>query len=791
MRCSNLSLLYLVCLAFPVQAAQPNLSDISGTWSGLDKSTVANQLSSVVLTIEAVSNRSIAGTLVSTTVPYYTSDEPVTTPNSINGEYSPATGILRFHSLQDGLRSGPDMLAVFDENATAMAIIHTQNQAQRPPFIFYRGDEVRASLLALADLDPRSATAQSARKESSQQQRSQAKDAKAQYKQDTKDLNAQIAESVKARDTELTAELRAQMKALKKNYAARRVGGMTQSSGTSVCPEHVLAWANETENNGASLLRSNGFIELSNLFRPSIFAPYFDKPFTDLSAAELQDLITAMQGSCRRDGSALAKGGTRIPLGNVVSSRTGYGVTEAGLAGIAQELISGWYGRTSEPVLGEGSLDELRTFDTQGDPFLRMLWPDQVNAGRTALFTRIQDLIEENVSAQLESIAAGLKAGDVNALNDLHRLSSSLILHDLERSRAKRMGARLLEITDSGIAEHLEITRRRLQEIADPMERLFAGWDWYVTGVWALQNFAPYSPSVTPFWPVLGADREKAYRDLKSQLLAEIDAIESRPAAVAFGYDFKIDIDDLYSPTWLAINLKRLALVRSIDYEAHVIRVGEGPFGPNFTGAILLNAIYRYDLEQIADEDRLFHEAFISQTAGLTETPFAKLAELLAGGSGTGAEAKSWLKQEIRSSSMISPMLGFFVVSYEHIYPECMESDAIPFSKTTHFETVVTNGWGVETGRYSSGSSTEHWLINRRHAAAFEKLDGETNSPESIGFFGNLWGNQIQVDMRESLQFLSNSMRGLREAMQENGCNSAVMKKLDENMLKIYAAKFL
>jgi len=745
----------------------------------------------VVLTIEAVSNRSIAGTLVSTTVPYNTSDEPVTTPNSINGEYSPATGILRFHSLQDGLRSGPDMLAVFDENATAMAIIHTQNQARRPPFIFYRGDELRASLLALADLDPRSATAQSARKESSQQQRSQAKDVKAQYKQDTKDLNAQIAASVRARDTELTAELRAQMKALKKNYAARRVGGITRSSDTSVCPEHVLAWANETENNGASLLRSNGFIELSNLFRPNIFAPHFDKPFTDLSAAELQDLITAMQGSCRRDGSALAKGGTRIPLGNVVSSRTGYGVTEAGLAGIAQELISGWYGRTSKPILSDGPLQELQSFDIKGAPFLRLLWPAERNTAQTRLTTRIEDLIEENVSEQLESIAARLQAGDVDALNDLHRLSSSFILHALERSRAKKQGERLLEIVDSGIAEHLDVTRRRLQEIADPKARLLAGRDWYVTGAWALQNLAEHSPSVTPFWPVLGADREEAYRDLKSQLLAEIDAIESRPAAVAFGYDFKIDIDDVYSPTWLAINLKRLALVRSIDYEAHVIRVGEGPFGPNFTGAILLNAIHRYDLEQIADEDRLFHEAFISQTAGLPETPFVKLAELLTGGSGTGAEARSWLEKSIRDSSMISPMLGFFVVAYEHIYPECMDADAVEFEITTEFETVVTNGWGVETGRYSSGSTTEYYSINRRHAAVFKKLDGETNSPESIGFFGNLWGNQIQADMRESLQFLSNSIRGLRKAMQENGCNSAVMKRLDENMLKIYTAKFL
>ena len=61
MRNTTLSVLFLVCLAVPVQAAQPNLSDIAGTWSGLDKSTVASQLSSVVLTIEAGSGRTVRG----------------------------------------------------------------------------------------------------------------------------------------------------------------------------------------------------------------------------------------------------------------------------------------------------------------------------------------------------------------------------------------------------------------------------------------------------------------------------------------------------------------------------------------------------------------------------------------------------------------------------------------------------------------------------------------------------------------------------------------------------------
>ena len=104
--------------------------------------------------------------------------------------------------MKEGYRTGQSKLAVFDEDGTAMAIFHKSNQANQAPYILYQGDEVPASLLSLADLDPLSAAAQAARKESAQQQRSLAKDAKAQYQQDTKDLNAQIAASVRARDTE-------------------------------------------------------------------------------------------------------------------------------------------------------------------------------------------------------------------------------------------------------------------------------------------------------------------------------------------------------------------------------------------------------------------------------------------------------------------------------------------------------------------------------------------------------------------------------------------------------------
>lgn len=97
------------------------------------------------------------------------------------------------------------------------------------------------------------------------------------------------------------------------------------------------------------------------------------------------------------------------------------------------------------------------------------------------------------------------------------------------------------------------------------------------------------------------------------------------------------------------------------------------------------------------------------------------------------AEALWAIEQEIRRSSMINPLLGFFAVSYEYAYPDCMDANPVVFKKTTQFETVVKNGWGAELYRYPTGSFTQNNNINQRHAEAFRKLEGETSGPESVG----------------------------------------------------------
>ena len=60
---------------------------------------------------------------------------------------------------------------------------------------------------------------------------------------------------------------------------------------------------------------------------------------------------------------------------------------------------------------------------------------------------------------------------------------------------------------------------------------------------------------------------------------------------------------------------------------------------------------------------------------------------------------------------------------------------------------------------------------------------------EHAGFFAGIWGSALPDDMRKTLKFLEETMRGLRRAMREHPCDSPLIRKLDENMIRMYARK--
>ncbi|NIB40559.1 hypothetical protein HBA55_13240 [Pseudomaricurvus alkylphenolicus] len=731
----------------------------------------------------------IRGTIVSTIVPQHAQTEAVTTSYPINGEYNSNTGVLRYWRMNEGRRFGLDMVAIFNEEATAMAVVATKTPIL--PFVFHRGSEVRPSLKALADLDPLSPMSQSSNRVSDVEIRARKTDARTEHQRQLKELTAQIQASVRARTKNRTAQLRAQKKKLIRDFAAQRSAQSSTTAPSSpgvICPSHIVAWVQELERNGASL-QSIG--ELPGLFRPAVFSRHFGKAFADFTPADLNKLQQAMQGPCAHDGGVVANSNIRLPLSYTLNGRPGNSVTEVGIAGIATELIAAWHVRVSAQYLNNDNLEEIEALQNQLQPFISVLWPQERNSARNQMAARQNELRAAKVAARFDEIEARLKSGDGWAVDELHILSKWGGLYDgIDDETVKEFGARMRKLTHDGIVEHLDIVLAQIRAAKDPRQKMDISYLWYGGAAYALRKLAPHTPTraLKEFWPKFGAERELAYRALKPEFITEIDAIKHRPASMSYGHDFKILIDAKYSPTFREIEAYRLTKQTKLEDLEFVARVGEGPHDPDYPGAILLNAIYRNDLKQIKAEDILMHKAFIKQMEAYSDNQVFRMASLLSGSGGSRAEAQWWVEQEIRKSSMINPILGFFAASYQSLYPGCMEADAVTFKKTSGMESVVRNGYGAEISSVST-VKTQNFTINRRHVEAFQKLNGDVSTPESLGVFARLHGDGIPLDMQAVLKLVNDALVGLRQAMSSNACDSDIIRKLDQNMLAIYNAK--
>jgi hypothetical protein len=158
------------------------------------------------------------------------------------------------------------------------------------------------------------------------------------------------------------------------------------------------------------------------------------------------------------------------------------------------------------------------------------------------------------------------------------------------------------------------------------------------------------------------------------------------------------------------------------------------------------------------------------------------LASLFSGGALAPGDLTRMITEETRRYTIARALTGFFVVAYERVYPSCMDADPVVFEETTVWETVVTNGFGTEIARYPSGSSTTTYNINQRHAPAFRKI-GAGGSAEGIDFTTTLFGAFLPRELTDSLREVSAALRGLRIAMTDNACDSAVVTTLEKNML--------
>lgn len=174
------------------------------------------------------------------------------------------------------------------------------------------------------------------------------------------------------------------------------------------------------------------------------------------------------------------------------------------------------------------------------------------------------------------------------------------------------------------------------------------------------------------------------------------------------------------SPAWREIDEKLSTRRAEIEKEIFLARVGDGPFGPEYPGAIHLNAIFRKDYEQIREETDILS---YSVSHAQSEAGFMQ----------SSSQVRSQFMGSHRGTSIVDPLMAFFAGSFQRYYPNCMEPRTMVFTKTTYFQTITTSSLG---GSYVSSetSQTKEYRVNNRHARAFEYLDAELSTPGDQDF---------------------------------------------------------
>ncbi len=188
-------------------------------------------------------------------------------------------------------------------------------------------------------------------------------------------------------------------------------------------------------------------------------------------------------------------------------------------------------------------------------------------------------------------------------------------------------------------------------------------------------------------------------------------------------------LDSNYSSNWLEVDTRRAQRQAEIEEEIFVARLGEGPFGPEYPGAIYLNAVYRMDYEQIKREtDILTYSISHSQS---------KVSFFF-----TSSQVRRQFLGSHRGTSIVDPLIAFFIGSYYRHYPNCMEALTKVFTKTTYYRTITTSTFG---GYYVSSetSQTAEYRVNQRHAKAFEYLDVELSTPGGLDMYMSLFGGSL------------------------------------------------
>lgn len=738
--------------------------------------------------------------------------------DSIEGVYFPDMGILKFKRVGPGFFPVGDVFAVFNESATEMCLVFSGSLSKNPPLYLSAGTALADDLRALGNLNGSTvtptqnrfsrtgggSTAQrttpappNTRTNQLEDTRAATQQIRAKYQQDRRAIQEQIAAATRARNTAQVAALREQQKQLTAEYnrqmAAARSRGQAgqqnvrqprtttrtstarQQPAASQCPEHILAWVNEMEQNGGSIQTFNGYHELANLFRPTSFVPHFGKTFADMSDQDLAELGRLIQLTCANDGSSLARGGLRIPLGQLLNRPTTWGTTEIGIAGMALDVGGDWAKRMMAFLESKADVPTIETFEDETIHLLRTLWPAERDPIVAAIPYAISGAAERLIVSTIEQKVSIMEQAEpkeiYTALYGVAKIPYKQLFERIHPEERERVTQLYIDLTVDAIGKMEARFKRELAAITDFKERNAFTLDWWAWAYNPAIKFFGQHFDANPFMQWLGEQREYDWQLRKDEIFKEIDSNDSLIYARTYIPSISLyQIDKVYCPTWRDILAHQEARLVVLEREALIARVGEGPFGIDYPGAIYLNAIYRLDHGAIARENKLLSRPLEDYVSHQRDNILQQILE---------NKMRESFEGTLTGKNFIDPLLAYFAGSYQIHYPDCMENP-VRITEIKYYETVATNSFGSQV--VDSFTDETNYVINGRHVDAFKALEQRPFSPGNRDFILNLFGSFVPEDIRQNADLLREAVNGLQRAMQERPCTDPVIQQLDKNL---------
>jgi hypothetical protein len=577
------------------------------------------------------------------------------------------------------------------------------------------------------------------------------------------------------------------------------------------------------------------FAMARNLFADEHFQAHFGATFDRMDSGDRQRIVTGIravpmtQGTTPQDKTSAVLHTIDRSFVQMVGTGT---APEMTLSVIAMRYLAAWRrGAIAQLAQAGETLDAFRTasaFDTAGVKLAPYVWPSERAALATATTATLDRASRAPFVAEVDKLLAsatgieGARAIDAALrINPDAKPKSAIDLAPRTPPRnasyvpptaavapQPKAGApslaelakwapatwtaqkpRLNSALDDSLAKLVADGRATLgltasaaaTAAANPTERLQKTRAWYQAHRDLVEGFAG-RPAVAGLLNDLAAQREADFAAAMPQMSARLASLNSAADVQSYGRDLAIDLDLGRSKSWQSFEQQRTARLASIDRAAAAARAGDGPFGPDYPGAVYLNALYRNDTARLAQEDRAVAEPLARAMAQtLQATGMDALTSFFSGGAIPQGGLTQLMTAQMHSYRVADPLAGFFIVAYERVYPKCMDPDPVVFQETTTWDTVVTNGLGTEIARYPH-SETTYYNVNKRHAAAFEKV-GPGGNPDQLDFTTQLFAPLLSKDVTEPLHTVTDTIRGLRIAMTQNPCDSPLIKTLEKNMI--------